>query len=62
MKEGELKTGKKETVVVTTPLKKVTLANTKDEVNICGFFYVGSDKIFVSELKEALAVNKLFFW
>lgn len=32
MKEGKLKTAKKETVIVTTPLKKVTLANTKDEV------------------------------
>lgn len=32
MKEGKLKTAKKETVIVTTPLKKVTLANTKDKV------------------------------
>lgn len=33
-KEKEVKPNKKETVVSTTPLKKVTLANAKDEVII----------------------------
>lgn len=35
MKEGQVKNEKKETVIVTTPQKKVTLASpSKEEVNV----------------------------
>lgn len=35
MKEGQVKNPKKETVIVTTPTKKVTLASpSKEEVNV----------------------------
>lgn len=57
MKEGKLKTPMKETVIVTTPLKKVTLANpNKEEV----ILFIVLQNLFTSiEWVENECINNL---